>query len=408
MPQYETIMRYQGSKTKILFGIIPALCLFLALQVTAMADGPQNKQAEEAIQSDDLDSVILHLKWYHQFQFAGYYAAVEKGYFRESGFDVTLVEGRPGRNAIDEVLAGRAQYGVSNVDVLLNRLKGKPVVVLAAIFQHSPFILLSLKNSGIATPQDLIGRRVMLMKGVNNAEVLAMLHNEGISMGQIRKIDTTFDINDLIDGKTDVFNAYITNEPYFLEKQGIPFSIIRPVTYGIDFYGDCLFAAEREVKDNPGRVKKFREASLRGWEYAMQHPEEIIDVILNKYGSKKTREHLRFEAKEMRNLIMPELMEMGHMNPGRWRHIADTLVQFEMADPEYFLKGFIYDPDPKPDYTWVRWIVGAALSISLLVGLSAVVLLIINRRFQREVNERRQAEAELVEYRDHLEEMVEG
>ncbi len=178
MPQYETIMKYPGLKTKILFGMILALGMFFPLQVTAMADGPQNKQGEQAVQPGDLDSVVLHLKWYHQFQFAGYYAAVEKGFFRKFGLDVTLVEGSPGRNVIDDSLAGRAQYGVSNVDVLLNRLKGKPVVVLAAIFQHSPFILLSLKNSKIATPQDLIGRRVMLMKGVNNAEVLAMLHNE--------------------------------------------------------------------------------------------------------------------------------------------------------------------------------------------------------------------------------------
>ena len=207
--------------------------------------------------------------------------------------------------------------------------------------------------------------------------------------------------------KTDVFNGYITNEPYFLEKKGIPFSMMRPVTYGIDFYGDCLFTSEQELKENPGRVKRFREASLRGWEYAMKHPDEIIDVIMDKYSSKKTRDQLRFEAKEMRNLIMPELIEIGHMNPGRWRHIADTMVQFEMADPEYVLKGFIYDPNPKPDYTWVRWIIGVTLSVSLLMGLSAFVLLLFNRRLQGEINNRRQAEKELRKHRHHLEEIVE-
>ncbi len=85
MPQYETIMKHPGLKTKILFGMILAAYIFLSLQVTAMADGAQNKQAEEAVQSGDLDSVVLHLKWYHQFQFAGYYAAVEKGFYREVG-----------------------------------------------------------------------------------------------------------------------------------------------------------------------------------------------------------------------------------------------------------------------------------------------------------------------------------
>ncbi len=108
MPQYETIMKYPGLKTKILFGMILAAYIFLSLQVTSMADEPQNKQGEQAVQSDNLDSVVLHLKWYHQFQFAGYYAAVEKGFFRKFGLDVTLVEGSPNRNVIDEVLAGRA------------------------------------------------------------------------------------------------------------------------------------------------------------------------------------------------------------------------------------------------------------------------------------------------------------
>lgn len=79
MPQYETIMKYPGLKTKILFGMILALGMFFSLQVTAMADGPQNKQGEQAVQPGDLDSVVLHLKWYHQFQFAGYYAAVADG-----------------------------------------------------------------------------------------------------------------------------------------------------------------------------------------------------------------------------------------------------------------------------------------------------------------------------------------
>ncbi len=108
MPQYETIMKHPGLKTKILFGMILAAYIFLSLQVTSMADGPQNKQGEQAVQPGDLDSVVLHLKWYHQFKFAGYYAAVEKGFFREVGLDVTLVEGSPNRNVINEVLVGRA------------------------------------------------------------------------------------------------------------------------------------------------------------------------------------------------------------------------------------------------------------------------------------------------------------
>jgi ABC-type nitrate/sulfonate/bicarbonate transport system substrate-binding protein len=211
MLYYKTIMKYSSLVRKAWIGMFLTAFIFLSIGIVATADGQQNIQGGKT-SSDNLEKVVLHLRWYHQFQFAGYYAAVEKGFFHELGLDVTLVEGSPKRDVIEEVVAGRAHYGVTNSTVLLNRLRGKPLVVLATIFQHSPFALLSLKDSGIATPQDLIGRRVMMMKGVNNAEIMAMLHNEGISADQIQSIEATFEINDLIEGETDAFNAYVTNE----------------------------------------------------------------------------------------------------------------------------------------------------------------------------------------------------
>ena len=96
-----------------------------------------------------LDVVNLQLRWLPQFQFAGYYAAIEKGYYRDEGLDVRLHAGSPERQPVAEVLAGRAQYAEGNSEVLLARLQGKPLVALAAIFQHSPSVLLALRKSGI-------------------------------------------------------------------------------------------------------------------------------------------------------------------------------------------------------------------------------------------------------------------
>jgi PAS domain S-box-containing protein len=276
-------------------------------------------------------------------------------------------------------------------------LHGKPVVALAAIFQHSAIILLAKKESGIDNPHEMIGKRVMLLEGDDAAEYIAMFQNEGVSLEQIKVIPSTFNINDLIDGKTDVFNAYTTNEPYYLEHKGISVSIISPKNYGIDFYGDCLFTSEQEIKDHPDQVRAFRAASLRGWGYAMAHPEEIIDVILTKYGVKKTQDHLRFEANAIRKLMLPDLVEIGHMNPGRWRHMADTYVELGMADSGYSLKDFIYNPNPTPDYTWVRRVVGVIVAIGLLISLGFFVLLFFNRKLQVEVTQRRQVEDDLRE-----------
>ncbi|NOZ69657.1 MAG: ABC transporter substrate-binding protein, partial [Deferribacteres bacterium] len=370
-----------------------------------------------------LDRVTLQLKWRHQFQFAGYYAAVEKGYYREAGLEVILKEGRRGMNFVDEVVSGRADFGTEMPVLLLKRLQGRPVVVLAAVFQHSPEILVARKDSGIKTPQDLVGRRVE-MRSDGGIESRAMFLDEGISLNDIRIVEHSWGIDDLINGKVDASEGYITDRPFMLRERGVPYVIIRPLTYGIDFYGDCLFTSEKQIKEHPQRVKAFREASLRGWNYAMKHPDEIIDIILNKYNPRLSREFLRFEAAATRKLMLPNVIEIGHMNPGRWRHIADTYVRLGMVSPEYSLKGFLYDPDSGADYTWLRWTLGITLSALVLIGAGFVSLFIFNKKLHKavrersaelsklnkelvsEIAERRQTEEELERHRLHLEELV--
>lgn len=348
-------------------------------------------ESEDA-SSSDLERVVLQLKWYHQFQSAGYYAAVEKGYYRDAGLDVKLLEGGP-FDTVDEVLSSRADYGVSTVGILLRRFRGAPLVVLAAIFQHSPDVLMARKDSEIHDPQDLVGRRVWMTKEIRAAELHAMFLSEGVPLEKIHTLADTMPQVDYFDQSIDAFSVYTTNEPFLLEQRNIPVSFIVPRTYGIDFYGDCLYTTEKELKEHPNRVKRFREASLKGWEYAMQNPEEIIDVIITKYGSKMTREHLQYEAREMRDLVMPDLVQMGHMNLGRWRHIADTYAKLGMAEPDYSLEGFIYDPNPKPDHTRLYWLMGIVASLLMLSALAAFILWFFNRRL-RTTAQRRTMELE--------------
>ncbi|MCB2187868.1 MAG: PAS domain S-box protein [Deltaproteobacteria bacterium] len=338
------------------------------------------------------EPVTVQLRWLHQFQFAGYYAAVEKGFYREAGLAVTLREGGPGLDPIAEVLSGRAQFGAASNELLLARLKGQPVKVLAVIFQQSPSIFLARRTLGVTGPQDMQDRRVMMLPGMGDAELLAMFLKEGVGLDKIHRLPTSFNIDDLLTGKTDVFNAYLTNEPYYMEQKGMPYTIIRPSTYGIHFYGDALFTSEAEVAEHPELVRAFRQATLQGWSYAMEHPEEIIEVILTKYPTKKTRDHLRYEALAMRELLEPEMIEMGHMNPGRWQHMADTFAELGMVPRNYDLTGFMYDPHPTVNLTPYLWAGGVTVGVLLLVGVAAVSLAGFNRRLKAEVSERTRAE----------------
>ena len=289
-----------------------------------------------------LEKVELQLRWHHQFQFAGYYAALEKGFYRDVGLDVELIEGQPDKKPVTQVLNGQASYGVGNSEVLLKRLQGSPLVALAAIFQHSPSVLITKDSSHISTPHELIGKNVMMMSNQLDADFIAMFHNENINPSQINIMPSSYDINDLANDKIDVFNAYISNETYYLTQHGIKYGIINPKHYGVDFYSDILFTSENELRHHSKRVIAFRQASLKGWEYALDHPKEIIELLLNKYHVDKTEEHLSFEAKSVRDLILPNVVEIGHMNPWRWQHMAKTFVDANMVKNDDLLDGFDY------------------------------------------------------------------
>ncbi|MBN2598705.1 MAG: ABC transporter substrate-binding protein [Marinifilaceae bacterium] len=335
--------------------------------------------------SRENEKITLQLKYFHQFQFAGYYAALHKGFYQDAGLTVELIEGGT-INSISKILNGEADYGIAANDLLIERLNNKPIVLLASIFQSSPSIFICLQKSNIHTAHDLINKRIMLLDEYRDPELMAIFYKEGIQINDINRISTTYNINDLIDGKTDVLNAYSTNEAFFLKERNIPYTIISPKTYGIDFYGDCLFTSEKEIENHPQRVKAFIEASKKGWEYALENKKEIIDLILEKYSTNKTRAHLEFEANEIQKLILNEYVEIGHINPGRWENIAEICSKMGMISKNYDLRGFIYQQEAYNTPTWLKWILGIAISISAIVIAISYYLYFFNKQLQKAVS----------------------
>jgi len=345
------------------------------------------------------ETVTLQLKWKHQFQFAGYYAAIKKGYYLEEGLDVILIEGKPGGAEVEEVLSGRANFGVGMSDILLSRFQRKPVVLLANIFQHSPVTLLTTRKSGYASPQDLFNKTIQMIGGIKSAELQAMFLNEGVAITDLNLSEPRWSLDDLISGEVDAIAAYVSSQPYNLKEQSISSTLISPITYGIDFYGDNLFTSEHEITEYPKRVVAFRRASLKGWKYALENPEEIVELILSEYagGNKNIdREFLLNEAATYQGLILPKFVKLGHTNPGRWKHIADTYVRLGMADKDYSLDGFFFQPEVKYFY-WDHWAI-KIFFIIIIAGLgTSLSLLIFNRRLKREILAHQKTEKELRE-----------
>ena len=336
------------------------------------------------------ESVVLQLKWQHAYQFAGYYVARELGYYREAGLEVELREGGPQVDFVAEVVSGRAHYATGSAGLVLDRNQGKPVVVLAVVFQHSPDVLIASGNAGITSPQQLVGQRVMTSQ--STPSIASMLLNETGALDKFTLLEQTNDLQGLIDGRLDAIAGYLTDQPFFFGERGFPVSLLRPIHYGVDFYGDNLFTSEQELKAHPKRVKAFRAASLRGWEYAMAHPDETI-AIVQKYGSTRSVEHLRFEYRAMGELILAEFIALGHMHEGRWKHIAAKYVELGQLDPDYSLDGFLYDPNPSVELRRVQQYIFAVLGVILAAGVAILVLARFNGRLRREIVERQHAES---------------
>lgn len=314
-----------------------------------------------------LERVTLQLKWTHQFQFAGYYAARSQCYYRDAGLEVVIEQGLPGIDVVKRVIRNDAQYGVSSSTLLLNRAGGQPVRVLAVILQHSPLVLIQRGTTGAESIHDIVGKRVMIESDA--AEMYAYFSRMGIDPLKINIVDHDFDIQELLDGRVDALTAYVSVEPELLDQRGFGYRIYTPRSAGIDFYGDNLFTSEGEIKHHPERVRAFLAASLKGWHYAVTHVDEMVDLILKEYGGTANREHYLFEARKLIQLMHPELIEIGYMNPGRWRHIVDVYHELGMLPANFDISGFLYE-NPTEDGIELQRLKGALLAV--LFGLAVI------------------------------------
>jgi polar amino acid transport system substrate-binding protein len=299
--------------------------------------------------NEDLQSVSLQLKWKHAFQFAGFYMAKEKGFYRKAGLDVEIRETSADTNLVDEVLSGRATFGVSDSALVQNWLNGEPVIALAAIFQHSPLALMTLKSSGITTPDLLKGKKVMMFYNRNTASLTSMLASKGVNMNDFIRVPHSFNINDLIEGRVDAYEVYTSDQPQQLELLGIQYNLLYPGDYGFDFYGDILFTSLQELRRQPGRTKAFYEATINGWEYAFEHIDETVAIILKNYNSQHlTKEHLYYEARMLKKSSGLSEGLLGHLDATKIDSIANIYrllgLVTEKAKPDNFIykEGDIY------------------------------------------------------------------
>lgn len=272
--------------------------------------------------------VKLKLKWVHQAQFAGNYVAIEKGFYKEEGLTVQPTPFTFESPTIDAVVNGTADFGITGADELvLARAQGKPIKAIAVVYKINPVAAYALKKSGIVKPQDFIGKTVGLERGINvDYLYAAMMGKLGIDRSKIKEVTIGYDATELLAGKTDVSTGYIINEPNQVVEAGQEVNTILMADYGVNMYADVLFATEKTIQTKPELVARFLKATLRGWQYAIEHESEAVDATLL-YATTRSKSHETKMLHASIPLINTGSSALGWMDAREWERVQDILLE---------------------------------------------------------------------------------
>lgn len=281
--------------------------------------------------------VSMRLQWFPQYQFAGYIVAKVKGYYSESGLDVTLNPGGPDLVSLPLVAAGSDDFGSTGADtVLIAREKKIPVIALATWFQTSPVAFMVHSDSGIKSPKDFEGRSVGMFYGDNvETEYRALIAAAGVDREQVNEIPGDFSLTPFLTRRADVWPVYATDQPNTARREGAEVELILARDYGVSLLGDVLFTTEEFANQNPNTVRAFVGATLRGWQFALDNPAETVELIAA-YNPDLDKDQLTFEAAETIKLLR---YGAGASCPGwngsaAWSTEADLLKQLDILKAE--------------------------------------------------------------------------
>jgi NitT/TauT family transport system substrate-binding protein len=314
-----------------------------ALLVAALSLATVVGVTTRASAAPKLTNVTLQLKWVPQAQFAGYYAASLKGFYKAAGLNVTLKNGGP--NIIPEqvVASGQAQFGVDWLPSLLAaRDKGTDLVNIAQVFARSGMTQLTWKSSGITSIAKMRGKKVANWLGGNQYELFAALtkngmdpeHNKGVTI-----VQQPFDMNLFLQNKVDSASAMTYNElAQVLEsknpKTGKLFTladlnVLKMQNVGTGMLEDGLFSTGKWLKSpaNQAVAVKFIAASLAGWIYCRDHQAECVGLTL-KEGPTLPKGHQTWQMNEINKLIWPNAAGIGVMSASDFNRTASISKQF--------------------------------------------------------------------------------
>ena len=295
--------------------------------------------------NEELKKLTLRLSWFDQFQFAGYYIAKEKGFYKDAGLDVEILPFEYQIDIPNEVQARRVDFAVGRENLILEKSKYKNLVSLMALFQATPLEVITKKSSNINTLLDFENKRVMsTIDDSNEVSFKAMLASKKIDLNKINFISHSHNIYDLIENKTDLITAYSSKSPYWLKKENIDYISFAPRDYGFDMYSDFLYTNSELIKDDLNSVQAFKNASIKAWEWAFANIEESAQIIFEKYNNQNLEfDELIFEGLELKKLSYLNGVNLGNINYEKLKRVYDLYNVMGFVDEKIDLNDFIFN-----------------------------------------------------------------
>jgi NitT/TauT family transport system substrate-binding protein len=278
-------------------------------------------------------SVVFIPQWIPQAQFAGYYVAYEKGYYRKKGIDLQILKGGPERPPSEWLDRGMADFGTLMLSQAIKmRVEGVKLVHIGQIVQRSALMLVAKKSRGIQVPKDLQGKKVGLWRGEFQIQPQAFFQKHGLTIKPVRQSET---VNLFLRGGVDAASATWYNEYHLILNAGLNPDELTTFFFsenGLNFPEDGLYCLEKTYEKNPDLVCRFVQASLEGWRYAFDHPDEALDIVMKTIRSANpgsNRVHQRWMLQKMKELIRPpgSATNWGELSPRDYEQVGQTMVR---------------------------------------------------------------------------------
>lgn len=313
-----------NKKMNVLFGV----AMIVAIILSACGSNASTAPA---------DTVTVQLSWFHGVEYAGFYTAVEKGYYAEENINVVLNAGGPEINPLDEVVNGNVQFGIGQGDsLILAKANGQNFVSVATIFRENPLAITSLKIDAIQKPEDLVGKTVgaysLDLSSYSDLLFLAFMSRTGLEKSDMKYalIEDFFGANEIKSGRMDAMSGMFATDQQVMTRQvGDEINLIYYKDYGVDVYINTIFVTEEYLQNNEDLVARFIRATMRGYQYAIENTEEVAEFAV-KYDETLDLDYQKQVMQAQIPFIDTGNAPIGSMDENVWQVTQDILIEFGM------------------------------------------------------------------------------